>query len=134
MSDVGDMGPGELVRVGQFLARAMRPVEGPRLPEPWPHLVAFLRERLAEHRADPGEPWPVVGRLVDLAADAYDPRAFEAGESVVDAEEVMWHLAAIWRGHPGFAAVLGLEHDRLVLARGRPMSVDRETWIREWKP
>ncbi len=126
--------PGEWVKVGPHWARLEpEPLMRPQPPEVWSHLVAFVRERLAESQ-DEADPWPAIGALVDLAADAYDPRASGPGDSAVDAEEVMWHLAATWRDHPAFAAVLGREYDRLTFVRGGRMPVDRETWIREWRP
>jgi hypothetical protein len=113
------------------------PVMRPQPPEVWSHLVTFVRTRLAERDARPDVLWPALERFATLVAECHDPRAVAPGDSDVDTEEAMWHLASIWRDHPGFRALLEREYDRLHFAWAQRTTLplpDREQWIREWAP
>lgn len=135
MSDLDriDAQPGEWVRLGPHLARSNEPLMRPTAPEVWSHLVAFVRERLAERRATPDVLWAALERLAAAATDTYNPRAVAPGDSDIDAEETLWHVASIWRDHPTFRELLDREYDRRWW-RPSPHRPDRETWIREWAP
>lgn len=111
------------------------PLMRPQPPEVWSHLVAFVRARLAERHAHPDVLWRALDQFAELVADAHNPRAVAPGESDVDVEEAMWHLASIWRDHPAFRAVLEQEYDRQHFEWERRTTLplpDRDKWIREW--
>lgn len=129
--------PGEWVRHGRFSARIEpEALMRPRPPEVWSHLVAFVRERLAERQADPAVLWPALDGLAAEVAGQREAYAGAPYDAVIDVETAMWHLAAIWRDDPAFQELLGREYDRLYFdweRLGIPLPA-REAWIREWTP
>lgn len=109
----------------------------PRPPEVWSHLVAFVRARLGERHAHPDVLWRALDRFTELLAVCHNPHASAPGESDVDVEEAVWHLASIWQNHPAFRALLEREYDRLYFDHGRRYRQpppDRDEWVREWTP
>lgn len=135
--DEAEARPGEWVQVGAHQVRVNPPpLMRPQPPEVWSHLVTFVNERLLERRAHPADLWRALERFADLLIISHEPRPSGPGESDVDVEDALWHLASIWRRHPAFRPVLEREHARRFFGwTGTPRSVpDRDEWIRRWTP